>query len=236
MSTEVDHQRAYWDRAAAEKTFTHPLDMTLLAAHLDPAATILDYGCGYGRLSVELQQAGYHNIIGMDFSSAMVARARAACPGLRFEVAEGSSLRLENHTVDAVLLFAVLTCIPSDDAQQALVAEITRVLRPGGIVYVSDYLLQTDARNIERYTKSGEQFGNYGVFLTDDGAMVRHHTSQWLDGLFAGFDRETQASVELTTMNGHRSTGFQFIARKPRMPVTSHAILSRTLSPVPLLP
>lgn len=215
MSTDTDRQRAYWNRAAAEKTFTHPLDLALLAAHLEPAATILDYGCGYGRLSVELQQAGYHNIIGMDFSDAMVARARAACPDLTFEVTEQVSLRLENDTVDAVLLFAVLTCIASDQTQQALVAELARVLRPGGIIYVSDYLLQTDARNIERYAKFGEQTGNYGVFLTDDGAAVRHNTSEWLDALFAGFQRETQATVKLMTMNGHHSTAIQFIARKP---------------------
>jgi SAM-dependent methyltransferase len=217
---DTDHQRAYWNRAAAEKTFTHPLDLALLAAHLEPAATILDYGCGYGRLSIELQQAGYHNVIGVDFSGAMVARARAACPGMTFEVTKDVGLHLENDTVDAVLLFAVLTCIASDHTQQALVAELARVLRPGGIVYVSDYLLQTDTRNTERYAKFGEQFGNYGVFLTDDGAVVRHHTSEWLDALFAGFQRETQANVELMTMNGHRSTGFQFLARKPRMPVT----------------
>ncbi|HEX8885489.1 MAG TPA: class I SAM-dependent methyltransferase [Noviherbaspirillum sp.] len=213
MNIEVD-QRAYWDRAAAEKTFTHPLDVALLSAHLHPTARILDYGCGYGRLSAELQQTGYRDIIGMDISVEMVARARATCPDLVFEVTEGTSLRLENETIDAVLLFAVLTCITSNHVQKALVAEIARVLRPGGIVYVSDYLLQTDARNIERYAKFREQYGNYGVFLTDDGALVRHHTSSWLETLFAGFQSEMQASVELTTMNGHRSTAFQFIVRK----------------------
>jgi hypothetical protein len=62
-----------------------------------------------------------------------------------------------------------------------------------------------------------EQFGKYGVFPTDDGAIVRHHTLEWLDALLAGFQRETQADVELTTMNGHHSTGVQFIARKPEL-------------------
>jgi SAM-dependent methyltransferase len=214
IDRDIDQQRAYWDRAAAEKTFTHPLDVTLLHARLHPAAAILDYGCGYGRLSVELKRAGYRNVIGMDFSTEMIERARAACPDLDFEVTEGSSLRLQSQTIDAVLLFAVLTCIPSDHAQQALVAEIARVLRPGGMVYVSDYLLQTDARNVERYARFGQQFGNYSVFLTDDGALVRHHSAHWLDTLFAGFQRKTQTSVELTTMNGHRSTAVQFIAHK----------------------
>ncbi|MGZ5198288.1 MAG: class I SAM-dependent methyltransferase [Telluria sp.] len=221
MSTDFVHQRSYWDQAAGEKTFTHPLDRTLLTAHVGPTATILDYGCGYGRLSIELHEAGFGNVIGVDFSHAMVARARAACPELTFEVTDGVGLPLEDNTVDAVLLFAVLTCIPSDEAQQGLIAEIARVLRPGGIAYVSDYLLQTDERNTERYAKFAKEFGNYGVFLTDDGALVRHHTSRWLDTLFAGFQRETQTEVELTTMNGHRSIAFQFIVRKPCKPAAS---------------
>jgi SAM-dependent methyltransferase len=36
---------------------------------------------------------------------------------------------------DVVLLFAVLTCVPGDEAQHRLIAELHRVLRPGGLPF-----------------------------------------------------------------------------------------------------
>lgn len=44
----------------------------------------------------------------------------------------------------AFVLFAVLTCIPLDGEQRDLVREISRVLRPGGLLYISDLLLNRD--------------------------------------------------------------------------------------------
>lgn len=43
---------------------------------------------------------------------------------------------LSSTSVDAVLLFTVLTCVPTDDGQQAIVREAGRVLRPGGLLYI----------------------------------------------------------------------------------------------------
>ena len=60
----------------------------------------------------------------------------------------GEKLPCGDQSIDAVLLFAVLTCIASDDAQKNLLREFKRVLRPGGLLVISDYPLQTDERNL----------------------------------------------------------------------------------------
>jgi SAM-dependent methyltransferase len=230
--TDTSHaaRRTYWDAAAASKTFTHPLDIALLSAHLPPDATVLDYGCGQGRLCAQLQAAnqapppasraqppratGTTRLIGVDLAPAMIERARAAVPEARFEVLGPGGLTLADASVDAVLLFAVLTCIPDDAEQVTTVGDITRVLRPGGLLYLSDYALQADARNVERYARHVAAGHPRGVFLTDDGARVRHHEAAWLDTLLSGYDLLHEREVEIRTMNGHGSIALQRLLRR----------------------
>jgi SAM-dependent methyltransferase len=82
--TVFEDQRDYWDRAATTKAFTHPLDLGLLKRYVSKTATVLDYGCGQGRLCKELVEDGFENVLGVDFSSNMVARARSAVPRVPF--------------------------------------------------------------------------------------------------------------------------------------------------------
>jgi hypothetical protein len=67
----------------------------------------------------------------------------------------------------------------------------------------------------ERYQRSAAQGDNFGVFLTDDGARVRHHSAEWLDELFAGFQKLDARDVKAVTMNRHRSGCCQWVLRKP---------------------
>jgi hypothetical protein len=73
----------------------------------------------------------------------------------------------------------VFTCIPRDEDQRLLMAEVFRLLAPGGVVYVSDFLLHSDERNLLRYRKHCERFGTFGVF-EEGGAVFRHHTLESL--------------------------------------------------------
>ena len=97
----------------------------------------------------------------------------------------------------------VLTCIPADDAQKKLLREFKRILRPGGLLVVSDYPLQTDARNLARYAKYAPEFGIHGVFRLPDGAVLRHHSREWLEHLLSGFHIEERVELDGQTMNGN---------------------------------
>ena len=207
-------QRAYWDRAAAVKEFTHPLDGGWITQTLGRDARILDYGCGYGRTLNDLASLGFTNAVGVDFAPRMVARGRREFPALDLRHAPGLPLAEADAGFDAVLLLAVLTCIPDDREQEALLGEVRRLLRPGGMLYVSDMPLQPDARNRARYAKAEPRFGTYGVFETEDGAVVRHHTDARLDALLDGFERVAARDVQLSTMNGHPARAVQILARR----------------------
>jgi SAM-dependent methyltransferase len=208
-------QSSYWDRVAYEKRFSHPLRLDWLGRYLkNPAPKILDYGCGYGRTLAELAQATYHNVVGTDFSEVMLRRSRREVPNSILVRNDGKTLPIKSECFDAVLLFSVLTCIPDDNDQRAVMTEVARVLRPGGLIYISDLLINDDPRNRERYQRDAERFNCYGVFELPEGVVVRHHRKEWIEELTSSFRRLEYEPFTVTTMNGNESSALQYLGRK----------------------
>jgi SAM-dependent methyltransferase len=203
----------YWDDNAAAVTFTHPLDLEWLA-DAPKHAHILDYGCGYGRTLAELAAAGWRGGVGVDFSAAMIERGRRAHPELDLRAIDSLPLADPDGGFDLVLLFAVLTTIPGSAAQRALMAELRRVTRPGGLIYLSDYLLQTDARHLARYEAGAARHGVYGIWDRGDGGTFRHHTRERLAELLEGFDLVAEREVATTTLSGAGVTAIQILGRR----------------------
>ena len=171
---------------------------------------ILDFGCGYGRVLGELYKEGYDKLIGLDFSPAMIAAARAQYPEIAFEQIESLTIPLPDASVDGVLLFSVLTCIPTDEGQRELLREVNRVLNRGGLLYISDLWLQTDERNLDRYTRDEQKYGTYGVFDLPEGVTVRHHDPKWIETLTSDFTTVALDELEVVTMNGNPAKAFQW--------------------------
>ncbi|MEU4419656.1 class I SAM-dependent methyltransferase [Actinoplanes sp. NPDC024001] len=212
---ELDNQRGYWDTSGAAKTFTHPIDFTWLSG-LAASARIVDYGCGYGRVTGLARQQGFRDVEGVDTSPSLIERARCSHPELGFRVLlDPPALPYPDGSVDAVLLIAVLTCVPSDAGQQQLVGELARVLRPGGLLYVSDLLLQADRRNVARYERDAAAYGTYGVFETSDGAVCRHHSAEWLHDLLRdSFAIAATREIAVQTMNANPANALQLLAKR----------------------
>jgi SAM-dependent methyltransferase len=214
--TQPGERREYWQGPGSTKTFTHPLDRAWLS-ELSPEAPVLDYGCGYGRTLLQLSDWGFTDLSGADISWPLVVRAREALPKARI-VPLGRTPRLlfDDGQFWFVVLLSVLTCIPDDAAQSAVVAELTRVLAPGGILVVSDLIQRDDPASVARYAEGRERFGIDGVFATSDGAIVRHHTPSYLRGLLeaTGLVIEQERTLEVATMNGNTATATQYLARR----------------------
>ena len=208
-----DRQTDYWNGAASAKTFTHPIPLSLFRDELPRSARILDYGCGYGRTCSELMRAGYANVVGIDIAEAMVKRGRLQDGRLDLRVFDGRSTGFDDGSFDACLLLAVLTCIPSDDGIARTLTEVRRVLKPGGLLFVSDYPLQSDARNQARYREFESEFGTFGVFRTEN-AIVRHYGQEQISAWLSGFEEVWRDRIRVCTMNGNESDVFQIAARK----------------------
>jgi SAM-dependent methyltransferase len=211
---DINNQVDYWNDVAWKKEFTHTIDLARLRELLPLDSRILDFGCGYGRVCQELVQAGYRDVTGVDSSAEMIRRGRHEYPNLRLETLEASGLSYPANCFDAVLLIAVLTCIPEDQGQQALMAALKALLRPGGLIYISDYLLQNDERNQQRYQQHASEFGKYGIFRLPEGAVVRHHSREWMESLTQDLETLNVAQIDAVTMNGNTSRALRYVGRK----------------------
>ncbi|MBR3823883.1 MAG: methyltransferase domain-containing protein [Lachnospiraceae bacterium] len=204
----------YWDSVSETKQFTTSFQAEAFAQYVNTDARILDVGCGYGRTLNELHHRGYKNLTGIDFSKGMIERGKKQFPYLDLLVKEKDSIDFPDNYFDAVILLAVLTCIPSEAEQRKLISEIRRVLKPGGILYINDFLLNTDERNISRYEKYAKEYGTYGVFELSEGAVLRHHEENYIHELTEAFEEKRFERLTFTTMNGHVSNGFFYIGEK----------------------
>lgn len=215
--SDLDNQLEYWNTQGTRKVFGHPLNLERMRQWLSYESRILDFGCGYGRSLGELFGAGYRNLIGFDFSPAMIAAARTRFPEIDFRELDSSSsapIPLHDASVDGALVFSVLTCIPTDNGQRALIAELHRVLRPGGLLYISDLWLQRDERNLTRYARDEAKYGQYGVFDLPEGVTVRHHSREWISTLTSDFERVALDEIEVLTMNRNPAQAFQWFGLK----------------------
>lgn len=92
-----------------------------------PGERIIDLGCGTGALTAQIAAAGAE-VVGIDASEAMIARAREPYPELRFEIGKGEDFTVE-VPVNAVFSNAALHWM---SPPEAVAASVARALKPGG--------------------------------------------------------------------------------------------------------
>lgn len=209
-------QRNYWNSVANEKRFTSLLPINFVKKNISVDCKILDIGCGYGRTLESLFRSGYRNLIGIDFSKIMLKKAITLNGEIDFDlvVADSISLPIADNSFECILLFALLTCIVLDHQQQKTLAEVHRILKPGGWLIINDFIINTDMRNIKRYNKFHEKYNKYGVFETSDGAIMRHHKKECIYNLLINFKLIEIEEFTLKTMNNNLSNAIQIIGIK----------------------
>ena len=89
---------------------------------------VLDACCGTGDLAVAARKAGAE-VVGLDFSGAMLERARRKDPSLEWIQGDLLELPFEDASFDCVAANWVLYHVPDLDLG---VRELARVIRPGG--------------------------------------------------------------------------------------------------------
>jgi SAM-dependent methyltransferase len=132
--TAYEQQSAIYDADAGGGLFA--TDEPVVAEYLSgrEPGVALDAACGTGRFAEFLAQRG-HQVMGVDSSPDMLAHARRRVPRGEFHVGELDRLPLPDDSVDVVVCALALVHVPH---LQPVLAEFTRVLRPGGDLVISD--------------------------------------------------------------------------------------------------
>jgi ubiquinone/menaquinone biosynthesis C-methylase UbiE len=123
-------QRAFFDQI-------HKAALALAAGIVHQPASVLDVGCGTGRL---LRRANRYwpeaQLIGVDPAKGMIEKAKLLTPNATFYTAMAEALPLEDASVDLALS---TTSFHHWQDQAAGIREIARVLRPGGYFILVDF-------------------------------------------------------------------------------------------------
>jgi len=146
----TDEIKEFWaQRAKAHKTDStatlgevalRKLEIKALMRHLKSGMKVLDVGCGNGFSTVEFARKFESEFIGVDYSEEMIKYAlenkknnKGRLQGkVSFKVGNVLGLTFDDESFDYVITERCLQNLPEWELQKKAIAEILRVLRPGG--------------------------------------------------------------------------------------------------------
>lgn len=153
---ELQEIRAYWQQQAQthgqspaaswSDTLAIELEIQQIASLLNDGDRVLDVGCANGYSTVELARRCKADFRGLDYIDEMIAAARArlmeAQGQLRgrvtFAVGDITSLREPSDFYDKVVVIRVVINLRTWEGQVRGLRECVRVLRPGGLLLLSE--------------------------------------------------------------------------------------------------
>ncbi len=176
----------------------------ILRGNIAPGMRIVDAGCGGGRNLVYLLREGYE-VFGVDQSSEAIDYVRSVAevlaprlPAGNFQVAAVERMPFADGLADVVICNSVLH-FAADDAQfQAMVRELWRVVRPGGMLFCR--LGSTNGMEFERVggAESKRKFwvgDGQAWYLVDEAVLM---------GLTREFGGELVHPLKTTVVQGLR--------------------------------
>jgi SAM-dependent methyltransferase len=126
-----DAYQARFDALAASGQDVHGEATFVLG--LEPApASVLDAGCGTGRVAVELHRRGV-DVVGADRDPTMLATARRLGPSIRWVEADLAGLDL-GRTFDAVVLAGNVLVFVDPGTEGSVIVRCAAHLGPGGLL------------------------------------------------------------------------------------------------------
>ena len=176
-----DAYQAQFDALAAQGHDVHGEAAFVL--RLAPRS-VLDAGCGTGRVAIELSRRGVE-VVGVDVDAAMLATARSRAPDLGWVEADLAALDL-GRTFDVVVLAGNVLLFVDQGAQPAVVARSAAHLAPGGAL-VTGFSLRR---------------GGYGVTDLDRDAAAAGLT---LEARYATWDADPWTADADYALSVHRA-------------------------------
>jgi ubiquinone/menaquinone biosynthesis C-methylase UbiE len=144
-------------------------------ARIQPGEQVLDVGCGTGTLAIEVQSrvGSTGRVFGIDPSPQQIARARAkAARGnlpIEFQIGVIEQLAFADQTFNVVLSTLMMHHLPDSLKRQGL-AEIARVLKPGGRLVIADFKRKQERQGqAARFHAGGSSMQDLAAMVSDAG-------------------------------------------------------------------
>ena len=170
-----------------------------LTRRLPIGGRLLDLGCGSGVPSTKVLAERF-DVVGVDFSTAQIAKARVNVPTAEFLVADLTEVEFPDASFNAVTSFYALDHVPRE-LHATVFGRVARWLVPGGL-----FLASTGYKDEADWT--GEWLGVTTYFNSHAPDVTRRLLAD------VGFELEIDEIVEMIEPEGHESF-LWILARKP---------------------
>jgi len=148
---------------------------TIALARLRPDEQVLDVGCGTGTLALEVARrvGGTGRVTGIDPSAEQIARARSKAArrhlSIDFQMGVIEQIPFPEQTFDVVFSTLMMHHLPAPLKRQGL-AEIARVLKPGGRLVIADFTRKQDRQGrAARHHAGGSSIDDLTALVQDAG-------------------------------------------------------------------
>lgn len=173
---------------------------------LKAGGTVVDVGCGSGRLALPLSALPGVSYIGTDVVPDLLEHARriTARPDWRFELTKGLSIPCGDDSADFACFFSVLTHLTHEDSFRYL-REARRVLKPGGRIVLSFLEFHRRAHwvTFQRYVDARAPGDPINQFIERDAIRAwASHLALRVDAFFDGDRPHIPIDGEIRWQNG----------------------------------
>ncbi|NDK08051.1 methyltransferase domain-containing protein [Candidatus Gracilibacteria bacterium] len=160
--------------------------------------SILDVGCGNGRLIGHIEKKGIEitNYLGTDLSSGLITEAKKLHPDKSFQVLDMLSISEINEKFDYIFFIASFHHLKTIEERIEVLKQTKKLLNTNGTIFMTNWALNSEL-NSEKYKESMIE-NSKNEFLSQDynikiGEFIRYYHSfslQELDYLFknTGFE------------------------------------------------
>ena len=169
--------------------------LPMAAQHLAGVGSVLDVGCGEGQISrLAASIPGVRRVVGVDPTAAQLRVAASRGGPVAYARAGAERLPFPPAAFDAVVACLVFEHI---DAVDAAIAEVGRVLAPGGrfLFFLNHPLLQTPGSGWIDDRILDEQYWRIGPYLVEDTSLEQVDNGVWIPFVHRPLSRYVNAMI-----------------------------------------
>ena len=145
-----------YDRGGAKWPFAGLRRRAVSHLGLKPGDSVLDAGCGTGRVGRELARRGL-DVVGIDIDPEMLDTARSKAPDVDWRLADLASVDL-GRTFDVIVMAGNVMIFLEPGTEPTVVANMARHLAPGGVL-IAGFQLMPGRLTLDDYNEMAAAAG-----------------------------------------------------------------------------